>query len=103
MKWYLTYEEAVSLLPDGEYVHTFYNHGFGLVGADWGREEILDKLRKSEVIELTGEQARALGHGICAYAKDAKYQSEILFIETDSEKLNMFDLGDGEDDEEMDS
>ena len=97
MKRYLTYEEAVALLPDCEYVHTFYNHGFGLVGADWGREEILDKLRKSEVIELTGEQARALGHGICAYAKDAKYQSEILFIETDSEKLKKFDpKGDGD-------
>lgn len=93
-KRYITYEEAVSLLPDGEYVHTFYNGAFGLLGADWGKEEILDKLRKSEVIELTGKQARSMGHGMCAYNNDTKWHSEILFIETDAERLAKMD-GDG--------
>ena len=88
---YISYEEAVLLLPDGEYVHTFYNASFGLVGADWSREEILDKLRKSDVIELTGSRARAMSHGMCAYNKDAKYHDEILFIETDSDKLEKLD------------
>lgn len=92
-KKYITYEEAVYLLPDSEYVHTFYNASFGLIGADWRKEEILDKLRKSEIIELTGEQARRMGHGMCAYNKDTQYHSDILFIETDTEKLEKMDGG----------
>lgn len=87
----LTYEEAVSLPPEGDSVHTFINMGFGLCGADWSREEILDKLRKSEIIELTGQMARGMNHGLCAYGKNAKRQSDILFIETDAAKLAEFD------------
>ena len=88
---YITYKQAVSILPDGEYVHTFINNAIGLIGADWSREGILEKLRSSEVIELTGEQARGMGHGMCAYNKDAKWQSQLLFIETDEEKLAALD------------
>lgn len=88
---YITYEEAVFLLPDGEYVHTFYNAAFGLLGADWSKEEIIDKLRKSEVIELAGSQARAMGHGMCAYNKDTKYLKDVLFIETDADRLEKMD------------
>ena len=92
MKYYLNYEEAVSLLPSGEDIHTFYNASFGLMGADWSREEILKKLKEADiVIELTGEQAKSMKHGMCAYNKNAKWQSEILFIETDEEKLNAFE------------
>lgn len=87
-KRYITYDEAVSILPDGEYVHTFINGGFGLMGADWSKEEILDKMNRSEVIELTGKQARSMNHGMCAYNKSAKRQSDILFIETNEEKLS---------------
>ena len=92
-KRYITYDEAVNLLPAGDYVHTFYNHPFGLIGADWSKEEILDKLRKSDVIELTGNNARAMNHGMCAYNKDAKWQSDVLFIETDAERLEKMDGG----------
>lgn len=88
---YISYEEAVLLLPDGEYVHTFYNTSFGLVGADWSRGKILYKLRKSDVIELTGSQARAMSHGMCAYNKDVKYHDEILFIETNADRLEKLD------------
>lgn len=92
MKYYLNYDEAVSLLPNKEAIHTFYNAAFGFVGADWSKEEILNKLKEADiVIELTGEQARAMKHGMCAYSKNAKYQSEILFIETDEEKLTAFE------------
>ena len=88
MKTYLTKEQAISVLPDGETVHTFYNSGFGLVGADWERDDILDKIEKSDIVELTGQGARGMGHGICAYNKDTKGQSDILFIETDETKLS---------------
>lgn len=87
MKCYLTKEQAASILPDGDSIHTFYNPGFGLVGADWSRESLLDKLEKSDILELTGPMAREMGHGMCAYDKTAKTQADILFIETDEEKL----------------
>lgn len=87
MKIYLTKERAISVLPVGDAVHTFVNPGFGLVGTDWSREDIIDKIQRSDVIVLTGEMARSMGHGMCAYNSDAKYQSDILFIETDEEKL----------------
>lgn len=92
MKYYLNYDEAVSLLPNGDDIHTFYNASFGLMGADWSREEILNKLKETDiVIELTGKQAKSMKHGMCAYSKNAKYQSEILFIETDERKLTAFE------------
>ena len=88
LKKIISYENAVSILPDEEYIHTFRNAAFGLCGADWSRAEILDKLKNSEVIELTGETARGMGHGMCAYNKDAQYLEDILFIETDETKLS---------------
>ena len=87
MRTYITIEQAISVLPDGDAVHTFYNPGFGLVGADWSKEDITDKLRRSDIIELTGPAARGTGHGMCAYNNDTKYHDDILFIETDEERL----------------
>ena len=88
MKVYITAEQAISVLPAGESVHTFYNMPFGLIGADWSRTDIIDKLENSDKIELTGEAAKSMNHGICAYDNSVKMQSDILFIETDMEKLN---------------
>ena len=87
MKAYITSEQAIGLLPSGENIHTFINGGLGLIGADWGRAELEDKLKRSECLELTGDMAKGLGHGLVAYDKSAKYQSDLLFIETDSKKL----------------
>ena len=87
MRTYITTEQAISVLPDGDTVHTFYNPGFGLVGADWSKEDITDKLRRSDIIELTGPAARGMGHGMCVYNKDTKWQSDILFVETDEERV----------------
>ena len=91
MKQYISYEQAISILPDGDYIHTFYNAPFGLIGADWNRDDILDKLRNSDIIELTGEQAKTMEHGMCCYQKTAKFQSEILFVETDMKKLELLE------------
>ena len=88
MKAYITVDQAISILPDGDSVHTFYNPGFGLVGADWSKEDITDKLRRSDIIELTGPAARGMGHGMCVYNKDTKWQSDILFVETDEERVS---------------
>lgn len=91
MKRYITSEQAQALLPDREIVHTFYNMPFGLLGADWSKEDIIEKLNKSDKIEIAGECARNMDHGLAVYSNDAKLQSDILFIETDREKLDEFD------------
>ena len=88
---FVTLAEAISLLPEGEYIHTFYNYPLGLVGADWDRAEIIQKFKKSDKIELTGTMARSTGHGLAVYNDNTKYQSEILFVTTDMEKLDAFD------------
>ena len=91
-KKFITPEEAIALLPTGETVHTFYNAPFGLIGADWDRKDIIETLNKSDnIIELTGEVARSLDHGICVYVKGCNVQSDVLFIKTDPEKLEKFD------------
>lgn len=97
MRKYITKEQAIHVLPDGDFVHTFYNYEFGLVGADLSKDEIIDKINSSEIIELTGENARKMGHGMCLYDKNTKWHSEILFVETDEEKLTETDKRDLED------
>lgn len=90
MRKIITADEAISLLPDNDNIHTFYNLPIGLLGADWSKEDIIDKLKKVDTIELTGETARRMNHGLAAYNKNAK-QSDVLFIETDKEKIDRFD------------
>lgn len=88
---YITAEEAISLLPEAELIHTFYNMANTLLGADWERQKVIDLLRSADNIEITGEHAKSINHGLAAYSNDAKWQSEILFIQTDAKKLLEFD------------
>ena len=88
---YITVDDAIKLLPDGEYVHTFHQMGMALIGADWDKEDVIAKLKSVDYIELTGKEARNMGHGIAVYNKDTKWQSDVLFIETDKDKIDAFD------------
>lgn len=89
-KRYLTSEQAISLLPEGDYIHTLYG-GFALIGADWERQEVINKLKSVDKIEIAGDVARNIGHGLAVYNDDAQYFSDILFVETDKKKLDAFD------------
>jgi len=84
---FLTEEEAIDLLPDGDQIHTFYNPGFGLLGADWDREEIIDKIHSCDIREVTGKTARGMRHGLALFTAGCS-QGDILFVETNMEKLN---------------
>ena len=86
MKAFITAEQAIAILPEGETVHTFYNNPVALVGADWERSEVEDKIKKSDFRELTGPGAKGMHHGLCVYNK-GDTQGDILFIETDDAKL----------------
>lgn len=88
---YLSVEEAVSIIPDGEEIHTQIQKGMMFIGADWSREDIIDKIKRSEVREISGPFARGMNHGLVLYNRNAKYQSDLLFVETDKAKLDAFD------------
>jgi len=84
---FLTEEQAIDLLPEGNEIHTFYNAAFGLIGADWSRDELLDKIRRVDYREITGNQARGMKHGLALWSHGST-QGDILFVETDMEKLD---------------
>ena len=87
MKAYITAEQAMSVIPDNEYVHTFVQMGMALMGTDYRRDDLEEKMQSDEIIELAGKTARSMHHGICIYSDKAKHMSELLFVETDEEKL----------------
>ena len=93
MRRFITAEEAEKLLPDDKNIHTFYQVGNTLLGADWDRTEIIKEFKQRDRIEIAGEEARSMGHGLAVYNRNAKKMSEILFVETDMEKLDIFDPG----------
>jgi hypothetical protein len=72
----LTYEEAVSMLPDGKEIHTFRNTSGMLIGAHWSVNSILDAIGKYGS-ELSGPMATNMHHGIVLFD-----DAGALFIET---------------------
>lgn len=91
MRRYITADEAINLLPEGDHIHVFRQTPVALCGADCERQELIDKLKSADKIEIAGEQIRSMGHGLAVYNDDIKYLSEVLFVETDSGKLDAFD------------
>jgi hypothetical protein len=76
-----TFDEAVAALPRGKYVHTFMQSGASiLIGADWTRKEIVDALRGADRIDVTGEQAQGMKHGLAI--EHPRVPGAYLFIET---------------------
>ena len=90
MRIYLTVEQAISVLPTKDSIHTFCNPAFGLIGSDYERERLIKKIESSDFIEITGEQAQGIGHGIAIYKKDSRHEN-VLFVETDMDKLKKLD------------
>ena len=70
---------ALGMLPDGDTVHTFRNTAGMLIGADWGKKEIIEMITKYGA-ERAGEQAKAMNHEIAISDGVGKW----LFVETKS-------------------
>jgi len=84
----ITPDEAISLLIEGEEIHTFHNARGMLLGCDNSREDIIERLRaQPDKIEIGGPQCRKMGHGIILW----EGENNPLFIESNEEKLNVFD------------
>lgn len=61
----LSQEEAEAMLPGGDEIHTFRQGGPGmLIGADWDRIRLIEHMKKYEPVELSGEIATNMGHGM---------------------------------------
>ncbi len=76
----LTKEEAIEMLPEGEYIHTFRNSSFVLIGADINRGDVIKAIQEYEV-ELSGSMATNMGHGMVLVDNHGA-----LFIETKKEE-----------------
>lgn len=86
-KIFITPEQAISLLNEGDSIHTFRNPNGMLMGADWSRKEIIKALRSNPTgIQIGGEICRQMKHALII--EDAH---GYLFIETNEQKLNELD------------
>lgn len=84
----LTPDEAIALLPEGEYVHNFANPGVGmLVGCDYERDNAIKHIRSAYQIELAGEQCMRLKHPLAVW--DSK--THVTFFAADMAKVQAFE------------
>lgn len=88
---FLTLEQAIDILPEGQEIHNFLNAPFGLIGADWPRERVIKALTAAETIEIGGEQCKALNHALVCIPKGVKRQSDIFFFESNKEKVEYYE------------
>jgi len=64
----VSFDVAVSMLPDSEHIHTFRSATGMLVGADWERSELLDRMRRYEnTLEIGGPECQRFEHGLAMW------------------------------------
>lgn len=88
---FLSYEDAVALLPDGDYIHTMTNPGMNMiVGCDWQRADVLQLLKTGKP-ELAGRMASGMGHGIVCFRKvhDNGDLSDPIYIKTNQQDTDV--------------
>lgn len=62
---YLTIEQALALLPEGDEIHVFSNPSAGvLVGSDWRRATVEKEIRAAKIREIGGDACRGMNHGL---------------------------------------
>lgn len=84
---YLTPEEALKILPEGDMIHTFFYFSLCIFGVDMERSEVEDKIRTCGYREITGSTARSMKHGLALW-NDGDRQIDVLFVETNMEELD---------------
>ena len=73
---YLTFRQAISLLPNEEMIHTFRSITDVLIGADWKRSTLIDAIRFGKP-QIGGKMCRDQGYGLVIFTGNNP-----LFIET---------------------
>ena len=80
----LTADEAISLLPEGEYVHNFVNNVPGMfIGCDYERAEAENHIRKALQCEIGGDACKGMKHGLVVWTS----KNSLSFFATDMAKL----------------
>ncbi len=72
----LTIEEIEEYLPDGPVIHTFRIKDKMLLGADWTREMILERIR-THGVEIAMPNQKKANHGLASWDDDEGW----LYIE----------------------
>ena len=72
----LTTEEALSMLPDGDSIHTFRSNHMCLIGADYERVELIKKIKENQC-EIGGDQCQKMNHGLVVWTS----KNDPLFLE----------------------
>lgn len=85
---FITKKQAIGLLPKGKQVHTFVNPNGMLIGADWSKKELIEKINNSKDndLEIGGETCKGLKHALIMHS-----DNRVLFVETDMEKVKLID------------
>lgn len=71
----LTPDQALSMLPDSDTIHTFRSNTFALFGADWKRSKIEEAIREN-ACEIGGAACCGMNHGLVVHIGDSP-----LFVE----------------------
>jgi len=79
---FLTKEQALSTLPEGEDIHCFVSGGI-LIGADWSRKQVEEYIKNAETVEIGGGMCRSMGHGLAVFGTDG-----LKFFEAKEEALS---------------
>lgn len=74
------------MLPGGPLIHTFTDMADGFAGEDWPRHQVVALLREAAVIRRSGDQARAMGHGL-AVLQVRNGDARMTWIETERREL----------------
>lgn len=90
---FLTKDEALSLcaFSDDDTIHTFRQSGFAFIGYDLPKRKLIRKMYEAEFMEIAGPHMCSMKHGIALVPKGAIWQSDIIFLETDMDKLKAFE------------
>jgi len=78
---FISFEQAIKMLPDKENIHTFRSTSICILGADHDRVGLIETMKKfQDKIELSGKVATGMGHGLALIDDRGP-----LFIETKKE------------------
>ena len=66
----LTPDQAESLLPHGERVHSFVNPPWGFVACDSSRKAVVRLIREARLLEIGGERAKRMRHALVVHARE---------------------------------
>lgn len=76
-KYHISVDFAKRCLPEGDEVHVMSPTGFGAIGSDWSKEQVLAMIEDADDIQVSGAIATGMGHEIAVLKKN-----DIHFIES---------------------